>query len=99
MCYWLVYFVIIFFFKQKTAYEMRISDWSQTCALPIWNGIQLGCRVPGGQGLRRRGAGSANPGQTGTSRHILHRVEEVGRAAPDEAIGRASCRERVCQYV
>src|SRR3546814_9742891 len=24
-----------FFFKQKTAYAMRISDWSQTCALPI----------------------------------------------------------------
>src|SRR3546814_8594190 len=23
------------FVKQKTAYEMRISDWSQTCALPI----------------------------------------------------------------
>src|SRR3546814_13276667 len=28
----------IFFFKQKTAYEMRISDWSQTCALPIFCG-------------------------------------------------------------
>src|SRR3546814_15630140 len=26
---------LFFFFKQKTAYEMRISDWSQTCALPI----------------------------------------------------------------
>src|SRR3546814_7147091 len=25
-----------FFFKQKTAYEMRISDWSSTCALPIF---------------------------------------------------------------
>src|SRR3546814_6551222 len=25
------------FFKQKTAYEMRISDWIQTCALPIWS--------------------------------------------------------------
>src|SRR3546814_788169 len=25
-----------FFFKQKTAYEMRISDGVQTCALPIW---------------------------------------------------------------
>src|SRR3546814_3249365 len=25
-----------FFFKQKTAYELRISDWSQTCALPIY---------------------------------------------------------------
>src|SRR3546814_1904765 len=24
-----------FFFKQKTAYEMRISDWSSACALPI----------------------------------------------------------------
>src|SRR3546814_13905904 len=23
-----VYFLLIFFFKQKTAYEMRISDWS-----------------------------------------------------------------------
>src|SRR3546814_1073141 len=27
--------VLVFFFKQKTAYEMRISDWSSTCALPI----------------------------------------------------------------
>src|SRR3546814_18716279 len=27
--------MFVFFFKQKTAYEMRISDWSQTCALPI----------------------------------------------------------------
>src|SRR3546814_8401309 len=28
--------VFCFFFKQKTEYEMRISDWVQTCALPIW---------------------------------------------------------------
>src|SRR3546814_5503681 len=28
-------FLFFFCFKQKTAYEMRISDWSQTCALPI----------------------------------------------------------------
>src|SRR3546814_4987472 len=27
--------LFIFFFKQKTAYEMLISDWIQTCALPI----------------------------------------------------------------
>src|SRR3546814_12303679 len=31
----------IFFFKQKTAYEMRISDWSSTCALPIYRLHQL----------------------------------------------------------
>src|SRR3546814_3911588 len=28
---------MFFFFKQKTAYEMRISDGVQTCALPISN--------------------------------------------------------------
>src|SRR3546814_5426197 len=28
-------FYVLFFFKQKTAYEMRISDGVQTCALPI----------------------------------------------------------------
>src|SRR3546814_10044454 len=27
---------VLFFFKQKTAYEMRISDGVQTCALPIF---------------------------------------------------------------
>src|SRR3546814_8098602 len=33
---WLYVECLFFFFKQKTAYEMRISDWSQTCALPIF---------------------------------------------------------------
>src|SRR6056300_1822677 len=27
--------IIIFFFKQKTAYEISECDWSSTCALPI----------------------------------------------------------------
>src|SRR3546814_15200818 len=27
--------MFVFFFKQKTAYEMRISDWSSDVALPI----------------------------------------------------------------
>src|SRR3546814_9268694 len=26
--FWLLYVCLFFFFKQKTAYEMRISDWS-----------------------------------------------------------------------
>src|SRR3546814_1567920 len=30
-------FVIFFFFKQKTAYEMRISDWSSdVCSSDLW---------------------------------------------------------------
>src|SRR3546814_2001807 len=27
-CVYVVWYVFLFFFKQKTAYEMRISDWS-----------------------------------------------------------------------
>src|SRR3546814_4989449 len=33
----MIFVFLFFFFKQKTAYEMRISDWSQTCALPIFD--------------------------------------------------------------
>src|SRR3546814_1384887 len=57
----LVYFVLrflfvwFFFFKQKTAYEMRISDWSSdVCSSDL-------C-VPGG---RARAAGGATRGGTG----------------------------------
>src|SRR3546814_10868225 len=32
----MLYVYLVFFFKQKTAYEMRISDGVQTCALPIY---------------------------------------------------------------
>src|SRR3546814_603239 len=34
-----MYFVFFFFFKQKTAYEMRISDWSSdVCSSDLWSG-------------------------------------------------------------
>src|SRR3546814_1297726 len=36
----LVIFVVIFFFKQKTAYDMRISDWSSdVCSSALVSGI------------------------------------------------------------
>src|SRR3546814_6897939 len=32
--------IIVFFFKQKTAYDMRISDWSSdVCSSDLWNDI------------------------------------------------------------
>src|SRR3546814_1970634 len=34
----IVFFLLFFFFKQKTAYEMRISDWSSDVSLPIYIG-------------------------------------------------------------
>src|SRR3546814_10060408 len=38
-CYWILFtFCFFFFFKQKTAYEMRISDWSSdVCSSDLWD--------------------------------------------------------------
>src|SRR3546814_1923664 len=72
-----------FFFKQKTAYEMRISDWSSdVCS------SDLDAPAPG-----RRLADRAEPGQPAA------RPGRYGILRPRQQIGRASCRERVCQYV
>src|SRR3546814_10072561 len=45
MLLWFVVFCVVFFFKQKTAYEMRISDWSSdvcssdlSALLKVFNG-------------------------------------------------------------
>src|SRR3546814_10118569 len=33
--------IFVFFFKQKTAYEMRISDWSSdVCSSDLWNVVR-----------------------------------------------------------
>src|SRR3546814_1769023 len=82
---------LFFFFKQKTAYEMRISDWSSdVCSSDLVPGRrQCYCRD-------RKGCDevlyclSRRRGFAGLSREC-----DQGR----KQIGRASCRERVCQYV
>src|SRR3546814_10173506 len=82
-----------FFFKQKTAYEMRISDWSSdVCSSDLFR---------------------QSPGEQVTFSPTAH-LRTVCRSLPQaegaagccgtgrrvgEEIGRASCRERVCQYV
>src|SRR3546814_1396164 len=81
--------IIVFVFKQKTAYDMRISDWSSdVCSsdLPIaslWLS-PCGWHTP----WLPVYALFVTPGGGGTA---------SGCAAAE--IGRASCRERVCQYV
>src|SRR3546814_9983925 len=50
-CWLRVYVVLIifFFFKQKTAYEMRISDWSSdVCSSDLGYPAQAGERRPSG---------------------------------------------------
>src|SRR3546814_18463802 len=66
-------------FKQKTAYERRISDWSSdVCSsdLALAPGYRVSC----------------------SERDILV-LEREKRNRTTWQIGRASCRERVCQYV
>src|SRR3546814_7634503 len=99
----------VFFFKQKTAYEMRISDWSSdVCSsdLLVQQGLVLAERQPFGRG--------AFPGTRDDRLAPLGRVQEdmslaqpraIVREVPDrervgrKEIGRASWRERGCQYV
>src|SRR3546814_5131284 len=97
-----IFYCVLFFFKQKTAYEMRISDWSSdVCSSDLVDGHfhmaarQLAPRRAGravriGDGDDRAGAEpQENPARQGRRRLEICTVE----------IGRASCRERVCQYV
>src|SRR3546814_4705482 len=102
-----------FFFKQKTAYEMRISDWSSdVCSsdlmskmavvisiaiFPIVIGTVLGLRSIDPDLINMAKAMRA------PHKQILWKLR-FPQALPSllsgmKEIGRASCRERVCQYV
>src|SRR3546814_3336321 len=102
----------VFFVKQKTAYEMRISDWSSdVCSSDL-------AKVPGRCHQARAPVAKTVPVHAGRHPRIgvhLVRAHQVGgsrvmhverddhrrwlRELIDKQIGRASGRERVCQYV
>src|SRR3546814_2168565 len=97
--------VLCFFFKQKTSYEVRISDWrADVCSSDLKPGVAL-CAA-GSERLREPrqrtrvmiiGYGTINDrphfsGGTGF-------IRLWGAVPRTWEIGRASCRARVCQYV
>src|SRR3546814_9642970 len=91
---------VVFFFKQKTAYEMRISDWSSDlCSSDLYAMIQLSSP------MRVTPTSWAVPVLMVTySRTVLplpisRRVGSPEYFLSCGKIGRASCRERVCPYV
>src|SRR3546814_6271168 len=103
---------MFFFFKQKTAYEMRISDWSSdVCSSDLRRQYAV---TPEGRHQRQTGLVVArlahamrkrlmDGGPVAAPQPVV--VVEVRialgacRARTMAQIGRASCRERVCQYV
>src|SRR3546814_20030716 len=107
--------VFFFFFKQKTAYEMRISDWSSdVCSSDLENHPleRCGCLGLGEEGGNIVGDAGVEPARRDPSARrfdlIDERLQLVAAAAADldeepltckSQIGRASCRERVCQSV
>src|SRR3546814_1264422 len=95
-----------FFFKQKTAYEMRISDWSSdVCSSDLDGSPARFCRhSPAAAGFDRAGRagtdGAAQPLADDPDQYRRRGADAQGRRAWRVVeIGRASCRERVWQYV
>src|SRR3546814_8021069 len=86
-----------FFFKQKTAYEMRISDWSSDVCSSDLLGVG---GLPRGRVVEIYGPESS--GKTTLTLQVIAEMQKIGGTCAfidAEQIGSASCRERVCQYV
>src|SRR3546814_4888581 len=94
-----------FFFKQKTAYEMRISDWSSdVCS------SDLGLNAPPGFAedfVAEAATATGLPFATAPNKFealathdtMVELSGALNVLAVSLKIGRASSRERVCQYV
>src|SRR3546814_10814878 len=98
---------MFFFFKQKTAYEMRISDWSSdVCSSDLGHRGNV-CEIE----PAAEGSGTATRETSQSVRRCRFEQRPAANAAQNRGssqaflrffngqIGRASCRERVCQYV
>src|SRR3546814_7891783 len=101
----LVVWCLFFFVKQKTAYEMRISDWSSDVCSSDLFGV-----VGGGEDQSVALAVFARRHAERSLCSDMDCLRRKGPDLPDKAavrqdrqfdlqIGSASCRARVCQYV
>src|SRR3546814_4662473 len=100
--------MLLFVFKQKTAYEMRISDWSSDvcssdleskwprCVSTLAGVPAKALTIPGFPPL-------SSPIWPGSEEYSVMPFAAYNLTfttfVPGVQIGRASCRERVCQYV
>src|SRR3546814_1549794 len=102
-----MYYCLFFFFKQKTAYEMRISDWSSdVCSSDLSSSAVTAVLLMQAVVAQQFSFsaydvyGTASPASTPVTRSWSTATLPftTTNGMPSE-IGRASGRERVCQYV
>src|SRR3546814_1603780 len=107
MCVVCYVYCKFFFFKQKTAYEMRISDWSSDVCSSDLVDMQAAL-LPAidqheqllGRALRLVRAAQLLGVPVIATEHCVDKIGATCAALlPWVEIGRASGRERVCQYV
>src|SRR3546814_4626255 len=86
------------FCKQKTAYEMRISDWSaDVCSSDLSRMTARGAILSADIALKRSTRSRSASVSAGIVAVI--RLQAKGAMQFEVKIGRASCRGRVCPYV
>src|SRR3546814_2460140 len=98
-----IFIYLFFFFKQKTAYEMRISDWSSdVCSSDLEFNLSYASMLPASNEMLE--GRWLDPDRNEVSLEIglaqtlnIHVNDSLTFDVAE--IGRASCRERVCQYV
>src|SRR3546814_10624870 len=109
--------MLFFVVKQKTAYEMRISDWSSdvcasdlSMAMDAYSSLREGGVLIEGLTMKEEGSTARSPAYSDRLNGRSDYVEGYTLAAPawqkvypayigSDQIGRAPCRERVCQSV
>src|SRR3546814_8219099 len=96
----------VFFSSIRRHTRCALVTGVQTCALPIYPELQLdalrraGCErvfTEKASGARNGSVGAEAYIHPGFIKHLRYML--FGAKLPDEEIGRASCRARVCQYV
>src|SRR3546814_2422071 len=93
-------FLFFFFFKQKTAYELRISDWSSdVCSSDLLDAGEYDAIVLACAGLLRLGFDARIRTRLDAPEWLPAPAQGAIAIESRDEIGRASCRERVCQYV
>src|SRR3546814_4564325 len=92
--------VIFLFFKQKTAYEMRISDWSSdVCSSdldprPVYRRFDIHAEIENVQRIGHTILDQRHARRSCRKHGLAVRTEDDVRR---DKIGRASCRARGCQ--